>query len=105
MGANAFAQTPTFACFSNPYNNPAYTVNPAYATSGIPSRSKSFSQFQPKLSVNWKTSDELAFYGSYGYGFRSGGFNSSGSQATVNTFYGNLCLGPSSGFQVVPGFS
>jgi len=55
--------------------------------------------------VNWKTSDELAFYGSYGYGFRSGGFNSSGSEATVNTFYGGLCLGPSSDFPVAPGFS
>ena len=104
-GANAFAQTPTFAFFSNPYINPAYSVNPTYATSGIPSRSKKFSQFQPKLSVNWKTSDELAFYGSYGYGFRSGGFNSSGSEATVNTFYGGLCLGPSSDFPVAPGFN
>jgi iron complex outermembrane receptor protein len=34
-------------------------------------------------------------YASYGYGFRSGGFNSTGSAATVNQWYGNLCLGPS----------
>ncbi|CAM9671512.1 unnamed protein product, partial [Phaeothamnion confervicola] len=104
-GANAFAQTPTFAFFSNPYINPAYSANPAFATTGIPSRSKSYNQFQPKLSLNWKTSDDLALYASYGYGFRSGGFNSSGSQATVNQFYGGLCLGASSAFEVVPGFT
>ena len=102
-GANAFAQTPTFAFFSNPYINPAYTQTPAFATSGIPSRSKSYDQFQPKLSVNWKTSEEFAIYGSYGYGFRSGGFNSSGSEATVNQFYSGLCLGPSTPFEAVPG--
>jgi iron complex outermembrane receptor protein len=111
-GANAFAQTPTFAFFSNPYINPAYTANPAFATTGIPSRSKSYSQFQPKLSLNWKTSDQLALYASYGYGFRSGGFNSSGSQATVNQFYNNplvpgqdLCLGPSTAFDTTFGFT
>jgi len=37
-------------------------------------------------------------FASYGYGFRSGGFNSSGSAATIDTFYGlagstPLCLG------------
>ncbi|MDH4259710.1 MAG: TonB-dependent receptor, partial [Gammaproteobacteria bacterium] len=41
-GANARAQTPEFAFFSNPYINPAYTANPAFATSGIPSRSKTY---------------------------------------------------------------
>jgi iron complex outermembrane receptor protein len=97
-GANAFAQTPLFAFGSNPYINPAYTANPAYATSGIPSRSKSYSQLQPKLSLNWKTSEQLALYASYGYGFRSGGFNSSGSEATINQFYGGLCLGASTIF-------
>jgi len=92
------AQTVGFSFFSNPYINPAYTANPAFAASGIPSRSKSFSQLQPKLSVNWKASEDFAVYASYGYGFRSGGFNSSGSAATVASAYGRaggtvLCLG------------
>jgi iron complex outermembrane receptor protein len=104
-GANSRAQTPTFAFFSNPYINPAYTVNPAYATSGIPSRSKTYNQFQPKLSLNWKATDEVTYYASYGYGFRSGGFNSSGSEATVNVFYGGLCLGDSTLFDTGLGFS
>jgi iron complex outermembrane receptor protein len=96
--ASCTAQTDSFNFFSNPYINPAYTINPEYATSGIPDRSKTFEQVQPKLSANWKLTDDLALFASYGYGFRSGGFNSSGSEATVNTFYGlaggtPLCLG------------
>ncbi len=85
---------------SNPYINPAYTVNPAYATSGIPDRSKTYEQLQPKLSANWKLTDDFALFASYGYGFRSGGFNSSGSAATIETAYRlggttPLCLGDS----------
>jgi iron complex outermembrane receptor protein len=96
--ASCTAQTASFAFFGNPYINPAYTVNPDYATSGIPNRSETFEQVQPKLSANWKLTEDFALFASYGYGFRSGGFNSSGSEATVNTFYGlaggtPLCLG------------
>ncbi|HEX7374047.1 MAG TPA: TonB-dependent receptor [Steroidobacteraceae bacterium] len=100
------AQTPGFAFIYNfgnegpvaPYINPAYAVNPSYATDGIPSRSKTFEQLQPKVSANWKLTDDFALFASYGYGFRSGGFNSSGSEATINTYYGlsggtPLCLG------------
>jgi iron complex outermembrane receptor protein len=94
------AQTPGFSFFSNPYINPAYTATPAFATTGIPGRSETFSQLQPKISANWKATDDVALYASYGYGFRSGGFNSSGSAATVNSAYGRggsttLCLGAS----------
>ncbi|MBS1200858.1 MAG: TonB-dependent receptor [Proteobacteria bacterium] len=99
-------QTPGFGALyvllgqPQPYINPAYAQVPEYAASGIPSRSKTFSQFQPKLSVNWKVTDEVALYTSYGYGFRSGGFNSSGSAATIEQYYGNLCLGPSTAYNV-----
>jgi iron complex outermembrane receptor protein len=90
-GANAFAQTPNFGPGPDvPYINPAYTVNPALATSGIPSRSKTFEQWQPKLSLNWKFSDGWSAFASYGYGFRSGGFNSTGSHATIEQFLGGL---------------
>ncbi|MBS0393688.1 MAG: TonB-dependent receptor [Proteobacteria bacterium] len=70
------------------YINPYYNVNPG-ATS-IPSRSQTYSQFQPKLSANWKFDPNMSLYASYGYGFRSGGFNSSGSQATVQQYFSNL---------------
>jgi iron complex outermembrane recepter protein len=63
----------------------------------IPSRSRTFSQMQPKLSVNWKASDQVSLFTSYGYGFRSGGFNSTGVNATVELFYSGLCLGDTQG--------
>jgi iron complex outermembrane receptor protein len=86
------AQTPSFSFGSNPYINPAYTANPAYATGGIPDRSKTFEQVQPKISANWKLTDDFALFASYGYGFRSGGFNSSGSGATISQAFGALEL-------------
>lgn len=84
-------QTPGFFG-TNTFVNPAYVVDPALAE--IPSRSRDFSQFQPKLSINWQASEDWSLYTSYGYGFRSGGFNSQGSAATVEAFYSGLCLGP-----------
>ena len=90
-GTQAFAQTPLFGPGPTaPFINPAYTVNPALATSGIPDRDKTFSQLQPKVSLNWKFTEDWAAFASYGYGFRSGGFNSTGSNATIQTFLGGL---------------
>lgn len=72
------------------YINPAYNLDPTLTS--IPSRSKSFDQLQPKASINWKFSEEFALYASYGYGFRSGGFNSTGSAATLLGAFGSLTL-------------
>ncbi len=73
-------------------------INPAYEGVGAPTvikdRSRSFSELQPKLSVNWKTSDNLSLFASYGVGFRSGGFNSTGTKATIEQNFGGLCTGP-----------
>lgn len=97
-GSNALAQTPCFgqgpgctaASAQQPYINPAYSVNPTLASTGIPSRDATFSQLQPKFSLNWKIEDDVSAYASYGYGFRSGGFNSTGSAATVLKNFGAL---------------
>ena len=96
------AQTFGFNFYSNPYINPAYSANPGYATGGIPNRHATFDQLQPKLSLNWKLTDDFSVFASYGYGFRSGGFNSSGSEATIAQAYRGenggttpLCLGDS----------
>jgi iron complex outermembrane receptor protein len=70
--------------------NPFYNVPANAGLDSIPSRSRTFSQFQPKLSVNWKVAEGWSLFASYGYGFRSGGFNSSGSAATL--------LGPTGAF-------
>jgi iron complex outermembrane receptor protein len=90
-GADALAQTPCFAqgagctaaTAAQPYINPAYNIDPALAVTGIPSRDATYSQLEPKVSLNWKFEDGLSAYASYGFGFRSGGFNSTGSAATV----------------------
>lgn len=94
-------QTPGFGAFGVPacpdgpadcgyYINPFYNANPTLAS--IPGRSKSFSQLQPKATLTWKPSQDLTVFGSYGYGFRSGGFNSSGTRETLLQFFGNLEL-------------
>jgi iron complex outermembrane receptor protein len=70
------------------YINPYYNVNPT-ATS-IPRRSATFSQLEPKVTFNWKFVPDWSAFASWGIGFRSGGFNSSGSAATVQEYLGAL---------------
>ena len=76
------------------YLNPGLTeINPAplggvpTTTNTIPSRSKTFSQFQPKIGFSYRPDDVVNFYANIGVGFRSGGFNSLGSEATIRDFY------------------
>jgi iron complex outermembrane receptor protein len=107
---NCYAQTFGFNFYTHPFINPGYTATPSYATDGIPNRSETFSQWQPKFSANWQVTDEVSLFASYGYGFRSGGFNSSGSAATIQYNYQDLthpvgqplatplCLGDGTGF-------
>ncbi len=60
----------------------------------LPSKSETFSETQPKLSLSWDATDNWTFYGSYGVGFKAGGFNNQGSAATVDIFNNiplNLC--------------
>jgi len=63
--------------------NPAFNTNPG----GIPDRSQDFTQLQPKISLSWKMDDNINLYTSYGVGFRSGGFNSIGTQATLDFWF------------------
>lgn len=90
-GAGALAQTPGFGNGPTaPFINPAYTANPALATTGIPSRERTFDELQPKVALNWKFAEGWSAFASYGYGFRSGGFNSTGINATIAQFLGAL---------------
>ena len=72
-------------------------LNPGMCTNGgaaLPSKSETFSETQPKLSLSWDATDNWTFYGSYGVGFKAGGFNNQGSRATVDIFNNiplNLC--------------
>ncbi len=63
----------------------------------IPSQSASFDEFQPKVSLTWDVADATTIFGSWGVGFKSGGFNNSGSGATIDTFF-NCALGIGSFF-------
>ncbi|MFK7829298.1 MAG: TonB-dependent receptor [Congregibacter sp.] len=46
-------------------------------------QSETYSQVQPKISLAYAASDEWAFFGNWGIGFKSGGFNNQGSEATI----------------------
>jgi iron complex outermembrane receptor protein len=70
-------------------NNPAGPINPAFTANpgGIPSRSRDFDQLQPKVSLSWRPNDTTNIYATYGIGFRSGGFNSLGSEALLDFWF------------------
>ena len=76
------------------YNGPPYTggaplnpgLDPTLNPAGIHDQSKTFSQLQPKFSLRWSISPDVSVYGDWGIGFKSGGFNNAGSEATINTF-------------------
>lgn len=56
----------------------------------IAPKSKIFDELQPKVSFAWSVTDRWRLYGSWGVGFKSGGFNNQGSSATVGIFFNNL---------------
>ncbi len=64
-------------------------LNPARTsiTDPIPDRDDSFSQFQPRIALRYELDESTSFYGSFGVGFRSGGFNSIGSEAVTEFWF------------------
>ena len=69
-------------------------LNPAYVDfdkceirSSIPDRKETFKEIQPKVSLRWNMNDRWTLFGSWGVGFKSGGFNNQGSEATVDLFF------------------
>ncbi len=77
--------------FDDPLN-PALSslINP---TGTIPDKSKTFTELQPKVSLNWDATDTTTLFGSWGVGFKAGGFNNSGSAATVDLFINGFING------------
>lgn len=71
--------------------NPAYVSDLATGTvvDTIPSRDKDFSEIQPKLSLTWDIEENFTLFGSWGVGFKSGGFNNTGASATIQNFLVN----------------
>ncbi len=58
-------------------------INPGQAYGPIQGQSKVFEQLQPRISLRYSLADELSIYGTWGVGFKSGGFNNQGSAAIV----------------------
>lgn len=77
----------------NPGLNPA--INPAGV---IPDGDRSFDQLQPKISVTYDVGQDTTLFANWGIGFKSGGFNSSGSEATIDLFI-NSALGTNVGVE------
>ena len=77
--------------FDDPLN-PALSslINP---TGVIPDQSETFSELQPKISITYDAGDNTTLFGSWGVGFKAGGFNNSGSAATVNIFINGFING------------
>ena len=51
----------------------------------IVAKSRAFSQWQPKISANYKINDNFSVFADWGIGFKAGGFNSQGSAAVIDT--------------------
>lgn len=85
--------SPTFIDPCVPFGTPTpgvTPINPGLCNGPINDKSRTFRQFQPKLSFKWDALDNTTVFGSAGIGFRSGGFNNQGSEATIDTFINNL---------------
>ncbi len=73
--------------------NPAFSdpINPGLCPDVNPSgsftpRSATFDEWQPKASLRWDILPNLTAYTSLGVGFKSGGFNGQGSEATIDKY-------------------
>ncbi len=80
---NGTADTP-----ANYYLNPG--LDPAYNPSGVLGpRNATFRQLEPKITLTWEPLKDLTLFANWGVGFKSGGFNASGSAAIINGFFNN----------------
>ena len=89
-------QVPNVSASGLNINNPTGPINPGYVSNpgGIPDRSRTFDQIQPKVSWRWSATDSVNVYASWGIGFRSGGFNSLGSEDLLNFWFNAGFNGP-----------
>lgn len=59
----------------------------------IPDQQRTFRELQPKVSFGWDATENTRLFASWGVGFKAGGFNNSGSAATVNIFNNSFING------------
>ncbi len=69
-------------------------VNPGLpATGSIADKSASFKQLEPKLTLSFTPNNSTNIYANWGIGFKSGGFNNTGSSALVNANFNIPAIG------------
>lgn len=69
-------------------------INPGLpATGSIADKSASFKQLQPKVTLSYTPNSSTNFYANWGIGFKSGGFNNTGSSALVNANFNVPAIG------------
>lgn len=74
--------------FNDPLNpGLSDAVNPSGV---IADQQRTFSELQPKVAATWDVSDDFTLFASWGVGFKAGGFNNSGSSATIDIFINGL---------------
>lgn len=56
-----------------------------YFTDGFVSKSASWTHFNPRLALNFRMTDQWAFYGNVGTGYKSGGFSTFGLDLPAGT--------------------
>ncbi|MCS6947145.1 MAG: TonB-dependent receptor, partial [Steroidobacteraceae bacterium] len=82
--------TPDFVPSGNAFLNPG--LDPRINPGGLQPKKRNFTQLQPKVSLTWEPTPNFTAYGSWGVGFKSGGFNNGGSAATVDIFINCLVI-------------
>lgn len=69
-------------------------INPGLpATGAIPDKSDSYKQLQPKITLSYQPDGRTNIYANWGIGFKSGGFNNTGSAATINNNFNVPSIG------------
>ena len=58
-------------------------INPGLAFGPFADKSKTFRQFEPKVTISYEPAPNTNLYANWGIGFKSGGFNNQGSAAVV----------------------
>lgn len=83
--------------FDGVFNDP---LNPALSSlindpvnPRIPDKHETFSETQPKVAFRWDATESTSVFGSWGVGFKAGGFNNAGSAATVEIFNNSFING------------
>ena len=70
--------------------NPAFIdLNTGEVSSRVGKRSEEFDAIQPKISLTYDLSDDTTLFGSWGVGFKTGGFNNLGGTEIISLFLVN----------------